>query len=406
MAKRKPLLPDYGTVEIKGITYYRTRVSDETGNRVSLYATSREELYEKQKEIEQQLDDNTFRKQTPTVREYCEKWLLMKSANIRETTMIDYRSKVTNHIIKPLGDMRMGDVTADDIKLALIPASKLSASVFKSVNVLYKCIFRSAFESKVIDKDPTVYLTSEKGGIPQKERIPLSDDQVEKLIEATKGLPPYLFIMLGLYAGLRREEILALQWDSVFLDNDTPYLTVQRAWHTENNRPVILTDLKTKAAKRNIPIPTRLFIALKEAKEHSTSDFVIANSEGEPLSYTQFKRLWTYIKTRTVKDRTYYRYVDGEKKEYVVHPVLGEKASHNGKVVYSLDFEVTPHQLRHTYITNLIYASVDPKTVQYLAGHENSKITMDIYAKAKYNRPKDVAPLLEQAFKQWSGVEN
>ena len=29
-------------------------------------------------------------------------------------------------------------------------------------------------------------------------------------------------------------------------------------------------------------------------------------------------------------------------------------------------------------ITNLIYASVDPKTVQYLAGHENSKITMDI----------------------------
>ena len=36
---------------------------------------------------------------------------------------------------------------------------------------------------------------------------------------------------------------------------------------------------------------------------------------------------------------------------------------------------MTPHQLRHTYITNLIHASVDPKTVQYLAGHQNSKIT-------------------------------
>lgn len=70
----------------------------------------------------------------------------------------------------------------------------------------------------------------------------------------------------------------------------------------------------------------------------------------------------------------------------------------------SLDFEVTPHQLRHTYITNLIYASVDPKTVQYLAGHENSKITMDIYAKAKYNRPKDVAPMLEHVFNQWNGM--
>lgn len=37
--------------------------------------------------------------------------------------MIDYRSKVKNHIIEPLGDMKMGDVTADDIRLAIIPAS-------------------------------------------------------------------------------------------------------------------------------------------------------------------------------------------------------------------------------------------------------------------------------------------
>jgi len=84
-----------------------------------------------------------------------------------------------------------------------------------------------------------------------------------------------------------------------------------------------------------------------------------------------------------------------------VKPVLGQKAAHNGNVVYSLDFEVTPHQLRHTYITNLIHASVDPKTVQYLAGHESSKITMDIYAKVKYNRPEQLAGVLEDAFASW-----
>lgn len=82
--------------------------------------------------------------------------------------------------------------------------------------------------------------------------------------------------------------------------------------------------------------------------------------------------------------------------------MLGEKAAHNGKVVYSLDFEVTPHQLRHTYITNLIHASVDPKTVQYLAGHENSKITMDIYAKVKYNRPNELAGILDSTFSLWN----
>ena len=52
MAKRKPLLPDYGTVQIKGKTYFRTRISDDEGNRISLYADSREELYEKVMEVE------------------------------------------------------------------------------------------------------------------------------------------------------------------------------------------------------------------------------------------------------------------------------------------------------------------------------------------------------------------
>lgn len=69
--------------------------------------------------------------------------------------------------------------------------------------------------------------------------------------------------------------------------------------------------------------------------------------------------------------------------------------------VYTIDFDVTPHQLRHTYITNLIAASVDPKTVQYLAGHESSKITMDIYAKVKYNKTKELAPILDDIFTQW-----
>ena len=86
-------------------------------------------------------------------------------------------------------------------------------------------------------------------------------------------------------------------------------------------------------------------------------------------------------------------------------PFLGEKAAHNGKVVYSLDFEVTPHQLRHTYITNLIHSSVDPKTVQYLAGHENSKITMDIYAKVKYNRPDQLVRAMGGAFAQWDAMQ-
>ena len=62
----------------------------------------------------------------------------------------------------------------DDIQLALVPVSKKSASVYKSVVVLYKSIFRAAKESRIIDKNPTVYLTS-KGGGSSAERKRSSD---------------------------------------------------------------------------------------------------------------------------------------------------------------------------------------------------------------------------------------
>ncbi len=403
MAKRKRAIPQYGTVELNGIEYYRTRIQDADGKLVALYARTPEELYDKELEALEQIDNATFRRKSPTVAEYCEKWLLMQSVHIRATTLTDYTSKIQRHIIKELGQKRMADVTLDDIQLALVPVSQKSASVYKSVVILYKSIFRAAKESHVIDENPTIYLDS-KGGVPQEERQALTDEQAERLLDAIRGLPPYVFVMIGLYAGLRREEILALQWDSVYLDTDTPYLTVRRAWHTEHNRPVILTELKTKAAERNIPLPICLAECLKAAKAISTSDYVVANRDGEPLSYTQFKRLWQYIVTRTVKERSYYRYEDGKRIKHTVTPVLGEKAAHNGRVVYSLDFEVTPHQLRHTYITNLIHSSVDPKTVQYLAGHESSKITMDIYAKVKYNRPDQLVRTMGSAFAQWEAV--
>ena len=401
MARRR-CIPQYGTVTINGIQYYRTRIEDADGKRVALYGKTRAELYDKVEKAKREIEECRFRLGNPTVKEYCEKWLLMQSAHVRQTTLNDYKSKVKNYIIKPLGDKYMADITPDDIKLAVIPAASKSASLYRNVNMLMKSIFSSAEDSRVTEANPAKKL-SPKGGKPQKDKSALTDEQVTRLLNAVKGLPRYVFVMLGLYAGLRREEILALQWDCVHLNEEAPYLSVRRAWHTEHNRPVILTELKTKAARRDIPLPDCLADCLREAKKHSHSDYVVANREGNPLSETQFKSLWKYITVRTIGEHTYYRYVKGQKIKHTFTSVYGETAPHNPGVVYSLDFHVTAHQLRHTYITNLIYAQVDPKTVQYLAGHENSKITMDIYAKVKYNKPKELAAVVNGAFRQGDG---
>ena len=388
--------PRYEYVEKLG--RYRKRVKDADGKYVAIYGVTPEELEERVREAQELISTASFHRENPLVKEYAEKWLTMHSAHVRPTTMTDYSSCVKIYIIGTIGDMYMADVRPDDVKLAIVEASKKSTSIYRKTQMLFKMIFQSAVDSGIISKNPCENLNP-KGGIEAKEKTALTDKQMNTLLESVKGLPVETFVMLGLYAGLRREESLGLKWENVFLETDAPHISVQTAWHTEHNRPVITTNLKTRAARRNIPIPKLLLDHLAEKKKVATSEFVIANSEGGPLSETQWQRLWKYVVTRTTKERTYTRYKkDGTKEVHTVAPVLGEKAAHNGNVVYTMDFVPTPHQLRHTYITNLLLAGVDVKTVQYLAGHEHAKITLDIYAHLTYNRPEDLKQKIDLAF--------
>ena len=399
MAKKTEQKLKYTVVTIAGIKYYRARRYDADGKRFDINARSVEELEKKVGETERRIEDIIFRRQNPTVKEYCEKWLEMQAANIRPSTLRGYTYAVGKYIITPLGDMYLSDVTADDIKLAMVPVSKKAEGVYNTVNMLFKSIFYSAEHSKVIADNPTKRINS-KGGVPQKEKEPLTDAQAKTLLDTIWGLPPYVFVMIGLYSGLRREEILALQWDCVFLDAPTPYISVRRAWHEESNRPVINTELKTKSARRDVPIPKVLVDCLREEKAKTTSDYVIADSEGQPLSYSQFVRIWNYIKVRSTGERTLYKYVNGQSIKKKVTLELGQKCRNKPSIVYTIDFPVTPHLLRHTYITNLIHAGVDPKTVQHLAGHKNSKVTMDIYAKVKYNKPEQLSAVVNEALEK------
>lgn len=143
-------------MERKGIQYYRTRILDADGKQVSLYATTCEELYEKQLAARRQVQEILFHRQHPTVAEYCEKWLMMQSAKVSAATLKGYTSNMRNYVIKPMGDMYMEEVTADDIRLALVPLSKKSEGLYNKVNMLIKCVFYSAERSQLLADNPCV----------------------------------------------------------------------------------------------------------------------------------------------------------------------------------------------------------------------------------------------------------
>ena len=113
MAKKKTQIPKYGTITLKGIQYYRTRITDADGKELSLYAATCEELYEKQLEARKQVEEIIFHRQHPTVAEYGEKWLLMQSAKVSASTLRGY-TRDTDFMVR-LTDV---DENGRSIKLA------------------------------------------------------------------------------------------------------------------------------------------------------------------------------------------------------------------------------------------------------------------------------------------------
>lgn len=390
MARPKKVQYEY----VKSLDQYRKRVKDENGKYVAIYGKTPDDLEEKIYEFKQEVKSGLLRKNNPLVSEYAETWFTLHKPTLIHGSQVDYQSIIKNHIIAPLGHKYMRDVRPDDIKYAMGLVSTKSESVYNKTYMLLKQIFTAAAENGIIEKNPCPIMHN--GGKEPKERQALTDAQVNILLDSVKDTNVYVFCMIGVFAGLRREEILGLKWDCVHLDK-TPRIDVRRALRFEHNRPVVTERLKTKASKRIIPIPPQLTACLKEEKAKSKSEYVVANKDGGPRSQTQFKRMWHAVVCRTTFERTYYKYEDGKKIEFVVKPVLGEKANCR-KYCYTIDFVVTPHILRHTYITNLLLAGVDVKTVQYLAGHERAKITLDIYAHLTYNKPEEISGKVNQAF--------
>ena len=383
---------------INGYQYYHRQIRMPDGKRKNLYASTPRELDAKERDLRRELEAlKNLPTTPPTVAAYATKQLSLMQSKISPATYAGYEAKVRLHIIPLLGNKLLTDVRVDDIREVMAAAEHLSASHYRLLYTLLNQIFAAAVENDLISKNPVDKVAS-RGGQKQVERSALTDEQANQLLDAVQGLPAETFCRLGLYAGLRREEALALKWQHVYLDIDTPYIEVENAWRIEHNRPIISSTLKTPAARRKIPIPPTLSVHLQQIREKSKSDYVIHNSQNGPLSGTQWRHLWDQVTRRTTVQRKYRRYVNGKMTVHTVTPQCGKSASHNPTVKYTLNFSTSPHRLRHTYITNLIYSGCDPKTVQYLAGHQHSRTTMDIYAKIKYNRPEDNFAVVCRAF--------
>ena len=372
--------------------YYRKKVLDpETGKYIPVYGKTKAERDEKVDRLLAELAAKTESAAAPYVWEYAAQWYATASASMSEDRKAAVARELNQNILPLIGQLRMADVTSDDLKRVMAGRAQYAKATQEKTRQILRRIFADAEEAGKVPKDPARRLKT-AGGRPTAKIDALTPDQQATLLAAVADLPVRLFCLLALYAGLRREEICALQWSCVDLDSKAPHIDVRRAcrW-VRNNAPEVSEVLKSSAAWRTIPIPPALADALRSAQEASGSPWVLANSQGGPWSYATLRSAWDSVRARSAGTVTRVRKdpATGELKKVVIEKKIGDRVRNHAALV-SIDFPVSPHILRHTYVTRLILGGVDLKRVQYLAGHADAKITLDIYTSLMGHRPEDL----------------
>ena len=388
--------------------YYRKKLRHPvTGEYKDVYGRTRAELEDKCEAVKAAWAAEIRAAESPYLFQYAADWYGRLQAGWSDARRAEIAREINNNICPVIGGKRLCELTSDDCMDVMAGrAGKAKGTQTKTLQVLRR-ILKAAARAGKIPRDPSEDLSA--GGEEPTEKEALTEARQKTLLAAVEGCTIELFVKIGLYAGLRREEILGLMWKDVHLDGKAPHLDVRQAlrW-PKNNRPEISSELKSDAARRSVPLPPPLLVELrkryaedeKRAQALSGALTVIHNGEGEPWTYQSFRKAWRAVEVRTAGTVKLRRKdpKTGEPVTVEVERRIGDTVPRHPGVVISIDFDVTPHVLRHTYITMLILGGVDVRRAQYLAGHETADVTLRIYTHLMGHKPEDLLPDVSAVF--------
>lgn len=347
---------------------FATHLTTPQGRRVYISAKTKAELEEKVLLAKLDMRAGVEIGNDITFRQYAAAWLKAYKTPpiVKESTARSAKQVVECQINPFFGDMQLKDIKPMHVQMFITERANLSKGYARLVLTITRAIFRAAERDSIIPKSPCH--GGEKAiGRATEVREPLTDDQMLDLLAELEDTQAGLFCLLALTTGLRRGELLALQWDAVDIKNKSITVRRNKPFAAGYNDDRIVENLKTDAAKRTIPLPAATLAEMKRQRMVG-SPFVLSSPSGGSLTYVEFQKLWRSVKRAA--DR--------------------------------LGFHCHPHLLRHTYITKLFEQGLDLKQVQYLAGHSKPDMTLRVYT--HYRRKEREAETAKQVLDAMSFI--
>lgn len=354
--------------------------------RRSIYGKTQEEVARQLEEIIASIEEGTYiRPNQHTLLSWLREWLhTYAEPTLRPATFTNYELIIERHFNTKLGNVKLKNISTRMLqnffneKLVSGRADKksggLSPKTLKNMKYMLHVALDQAYFDELIPSNPV-------NGV----RLPVPDGPEQRVLRpeekericahaATIRTFPAQGVILLLTCGLRRGELLGLQWQDVDLEDGImkirhtlsrlkkfdvsksayPYIRLD-AYAPETNRTALyLGPVKTKKAVRTIYLPARAKEALLVIREISTEfadvksdfnphDLVFCTEEGHPFEAK----------------------------------VLEEGFQ---KILADLHLKsVNLHATRHTFATEALQKTTDIVTVSEILGHTKPSTTLDMY---------------------------
>lgn len=286
----------------------------------------------------------------------------------KPSTISEYEYNA-GRLIDYFGSMQMNAIRAENIKRYINKLQReksedgtklLSDSTkfqrFKALrNILRYAYQMDYITSNPLDKVPSAQLLHKPHPKLREEKDFMNREQVRQYIQCLNEEPLFYRTMVNLmiFTGLRRGEVVGLQWGDIDLEQRTLQVIRNVIRDTKSESGIYIGTPKTEDGARTIALSSYLVGLLKSWKEEQ-------------------------VTRRGVLLPTAYVFSNAEDPYWPLYPTTVTAWVHDFEVKHALP-KVSPHDLRHTAATLALQSGANLKTVQDMLGHADFKTTATYY---------------------------
>lgn len=324
---------------------YRTKLKigvDESGKPIYKWLSSPTQrgLEEEKRKARALYIDGTGLEEDRLFGAYASEWFrVRKEPHIAPGTRKLYRTILNKYLLPEFGDYNLRAVRPMDIQRYVNGMAGKSGTQIHTIIAALRGVFGSALQDRLIAFDPTTGIVRPDAA-PVKEKRALTPEERQSVEEAIQTASDGILLGLLYYLGVRSGEARGLKWGDVDWVKGRVHVErdVDPANHDEEG------ELKTPGSDRWIPIPAPLMALLKAQRGTPGAYIVPGTRPGKPMSQATCVTRWAAIREAA-----------------------------------GLPEEMTPHWLRHNFITMCRDAGLRAEDTMYLAGHTSYATTLKVY---------------------------